>query len=541
MKKNIKIQFFNLLFINAVSFAQGGGIIIGENYRIFPSSTSQSEVFITQHPDNKNILFSSANTVQLAPTFFVSEGIYVTTDGGENWFGSDTCNGANIFFHGGDPSIAIDKNGTFILSRKGTLSFPGAYSHYSNDQGVTWSSQKTITNDDLERVSIVTDTDPNSSYFGRTYAVWAKLTPPYPIRFASTDNITGNWSTVSQINNPTTRGAGGEIVLGPENQVYACWAGVTNTSPFTEVFVGFASSTNGGTNWYVNENIFPMNGIVGILTNKQSIRVNGLPRMAVDLSNTATRGTIYIVTSQKNLSPAGSDPDIILRKSINGGQTWSSAIRVNQDALNNGKSQFFTGITVDDFGGVNIIFYDDRNTTNDSSGVFLARSTDTGNTWAEYEISDHNFKPIAIGGLGQGYMGDNIDITSVGNKLFPVWMDNSTGVYQIWSVPIEILSVGVNGEDYASIPKEFNLKQNFPNPFNPTTHIEFSLPNSADVLLKVYDLTGKEIVTLINEPKTTGNHKINFDAAEYNLSSGVYFYSLTANGFTQTKPMMLLK
>ncbi len=541
MKKNIKILFFNLLFINAVTFAQGGGIIIGDNYRIFPSSTSQSEVFITQHPYDNNILFSSANTVQLAPTFFVSEGVYVTTDGGENWFGSDTCNGANIFFHGGDPSIAIDKNGTFILTRKGSTTFPGAFSHFSTDKGVNWSAQKSMTTDDLERVSIVSDSDPNSSYSGRTYAVWAKLTPPYPIRFVSTDDIAGNWNTVSQINNPSTRNAGGEIDLGPENQVYVCWAGVTSSSPFTEVFVGFASSTNGGTNWNVNENVFPMNGIVGILTNKQSIRVNGLPRMAIDLSNTATRGTIYIVTSQKNLSPAGSDPDIILRKSTNGGQTWSSAIRVNQDALNNGKSQFFTGITVDDFGGVNIIFYDDRNTTNDSSGVFLARSTDAGNSWAEYEISDHNFKPIAIGGLGQGYMGDNIDITSVGNKLFPVWMDNSTGTYQIWSVPIEILSVGVNGEDYASIPKEFNLEQNFPNPFNPTTNIEFSLPYNSDVLLKVYDLTGKEIVTLINEPKTTGNHKINFDAAEYNLSSGVYFYSLTANGFTQTKPMMLLK
>ena len=541
MKRNIKILFFNLLFINAVTFAQGGGIIIGDNYRIFPSSTSQSEVFITQHPYDNNILFSSANTVQLAPTFFVSEGVYVTTDGGENWSGSDTCNGANIFFHGGDPSIAIDKNGTFILTRKGSTTFPGAFSHFSTDKGVNWSAQKSMTTDDLERVSIVSDSDPNSSYSGRTYAVWAKLTPPYPIRFVSTDDIAGNWNTVSQINNPSTRNAGGEIDLGPENQVYVCWAGVTSSSPFTEVFVGFASSTNGGTNWNVNENVFPMNGIVGILTNKQSIRVNGLPRMAIDLSNTATRGTIYIVTSQKNLSPAGSDPDIILRKSTNGGQTWSSAIRVNQDALNNGKSQFFTGITVDDFGGVNIIFYDDRNTTNDSSGVFLARSTNAGNSWAEYEISDHNFKPIAIGGLGQGYMGDNIDITSVGNKLFPVWMDNSTGTYQIWSVPIEILSVGVNGEDYASIPKEFNLEQNFPNPFNPTTNIEFSLPYNSDVLLKVYDLTGKEIVTLINEPKTTGNHKINFDAAEYNLSSGVYFYSLTANGFTQTKPMMLLK
>ena len=64
------------------------------------------------------------------------------------------------------------------------------------------------------------------------------------------------------INNPTVRGAGGEIAFGPNNEVYVCWAGVSSTSPFTEVQVGFASSTNGGANWSVIENAFPMNGIV---------------------------------------------------------------------------------------------------------------------------------------------------------------------------------------------------------------------------------------------------------------------------------------
>jgi len=345
-----------------------------------------------------------------------------------------------------------------------------------------------------------------------------------------------------------------------------------------------------------------MNGIVGIIPEKQSIRVNGLPRIAVDYSSTSTRGNIYIVTSQKNLAPAGSDPDIILRKSTDGGLNWSNGIRVNQDALNNGKFQFFPGITVDEFGGLNIIFYDDRNTTSDSSSVFLARSTDAGNTWNEYQINDMNFKPIAIGGLGQGYMGDNIDITSVGNKLFPVWMDNRTGNFQMWSVPIEFIpsnedlpptiidpimineissnSFTVNFstvrsgnskikfgltnllekdsilnytpttshsltvsdlEDSILITKAYELKQNYPNPFNPNTIIEFNLPVSSYVSLNIFDVTGKEVLLLINEFKEAGTHKLNFEAVKYNLSSGVYFYTLSANGFTQTKPMMLLK
>jgi len=541
MVNKIFILSISFLIINTVSFPQGGGLIIGNNYRIFPSTTSQSEVFIVNHPIDNNILFSSANTLQFTPSFFVSEGIYVSTNQGTSWSGSDTCKGANIFFHGGDPSIAIDKNGSFIITRKGSSSFPGAYSHYSTDNGITWSSQKTISSDDLERASIISDTDPTSSTYGRTYLVYALLTPPYPIKFSYTDNISSSWHSVVAINNPTVRGAGGEIAFGPNNEVYVCWAGVSSTSPFTEVQVGFASSTNGGANWSVIENAFPMNGIVGILTSKQSIRVNGLPRMAVDLSNTLTRGNIYIVTSQKNLSPAGSDPDIVLRKSTDGGLSWSNGIRVNQDVLNNGKTQFFSGITVDDFGGVNIIFYDDRNTTTDSLGVFLARSTDGGNTWNEYEISDHNFRPTAIGGLGQGYMGDNIDLTSVGNKLFPVWMDNSTGTYQIWSVPITIQLVDVEDKTDVLLLNDFELKQNYPNPFNPNTIIEFNLPVGSDVSLSVFDITGKEVVTLLNEFKEAGPHKINFVTSKFNLSSGVYFYRLDANGLTQSRPMILLK
>ncbi|HEX9252991.1 MAG TPA: T9SS type A sorting domain-containing protein, partial [Ignavibacteriaceae bacterium] len=460
---------------------------------------------------------------------------------GNNWFGSDTCKGANIFFHGGDPGIAIDKNGTFILTRKGTTTFQGIYSHYSTDMGITWSAQNTISTEEIERATIISDNDPNSAYYGRTYACWAKLVPNYTIGFSYTNDGGQNWVTSTQLSNTILRRAGAEIDVGQDNQVYICWAGIKSVSPFTEELVGFASSTNGGANWTVNENVFPMSGIVGILPEKQSIRVNGLPRMAVDVSNTSTRGTIYIVTSQKNLLPAGSDPDIILRKSTDGGQSWSSAIRVNQDAQNNGKSQFFPGITIDEYGGVNIIYYDDRNTTIDSLGVYLSRSTDAGNSWTEYPISNHNFKPIAIGGLGQGYMGDNIDITSVGNKLYPVWMDNSTGIYQIWSVPIEILQVGLENENNIVLPLGYELKQNYPNPFNPNTAIEFYLPISSNVSLKIFDTTGREVGTLLNDYRESGNHTINFDANKFNLSSGVYFYMLSANGFKQTKSMVLLK
>lgn len=90
-----------------------------------------------------------------------------------------------------------------------------------------------------------------------------------------------------------------------------------------------------------------------------------------------------------------------------------------------------------------------------------------------------------------------------------------------------------------NLPAQFSLEQNFPNPFNPSTTINFSIPESGNVLLKIYDMLGRESAVLINETKTAGNYSIKFDAE--NLSSGIYFYTLKANGMTETKKMFLIR
>ena len=89
------------------------------------------------------------------------------------------------------------------------------------------------------------------------------------------------------------------------------------------------------------------------------------------------------------------------------------------------------------------------------------------------------------------------------------------------------------------IPSEFKLEQNYPNPFNPTTTIKFSLPKSGFVSLKIYDALGKEVETLVSENMMAGYQEITYNASK--LNSGVYFYRINANGFTDTKKMMLVK
>ena len=95
------------------------------------------------------------------------------------------------------------------------------------------------------------------------------------------------------------------------------------------------------------------------------------------------------------------------------------------------------------------------------------------------------------------------------------------------------------GDNEDLIPLEFSLKQNYPNPFNPSTRISWRSPVSSWQTIKIYDVLGNEVATLIDEYKSVGSYEVEFNAA--NLSSGVYIYRLQAEEFTETKKMILMK
>lgn len=97
-------------------------------------------------------------------------------------------------------------------------------------------------------------------------------------------------------------------------------------------------------------------------------------------------------------------------------------------------------------------------------------------------------------------------------------------------------SITTNGN---LIPNQFELSQNYPNPFNPSTSINFNIPTKGFVSLKIYDVTGKEVANLVNQDLSAGSYKYDFNAS--NLTSGIYFYTLTANNFRETKKMTLIK
>ena len=98
---------------------------------------------------------------------------------------------------------------------------------------------------------------------------------------------------------------------------------------------------------------------------------------------------------------------------------------------------------------------------------------------------------------------------------------------------------GINDPQDVKIPERFNLYQNYPNPFNPSTTISFSIPTSEFITIKVFDVLGKEVATLVNEEKSAGSYEVEFKASQ--LSSGIYLYKIRAGSFVETKKMILLR
>lgn len=149
-----------------------------------------------------------------------------------------------------------------------------------------------------------------------------------------------------------------------------------------------------------------------------------------------------------------------------------------------------------------------------TSGVFASK--DNGSDW----------KPLGMGGVGVSSL-----VTS--SSAEDVYAGTKDG--KIYKITFKATDV----ESDNNIPAEFRLAQNYPNPFNPTTTIEFALPISGKYSLKIYNILGQEVTTLVNKDLTAGMHKIKFDAGKY--ASGVYIYQLSGSNVTLTKKMLLIK
>jgi hypothetical protein len=109
----------------------------------------------------------------------------------------------------------------------------------------------------------------------------------------------------------------------------------------------------------------------------------------------------------------------------------------------------------------------------------------------------------------------------------------------VWVVRLKPDGASDIEDNLSDLTRSFSLAQNFPNPFNPNTSLKYEIGSQQFVTLKVYDLLGREVSTLVNEEKPAGRYEVKFNANM--LSSGIYFYRLQAGSFIETKKMLLLK
>ena len=190
-------------------------------------------------------------------------------------------------------------------------------------------------------------------------------------------------------------------------------------------------------------------------------------------------------------------------------------------------------------GGVDLVYRSDSAVvnppTNASTRLYytLANSNNPVTFTTPFQISQH----IPVVSL-RGYTPSIIEFYNPSGDLGVIWVGlNGTAPNVYFDRYSAVTHVSNNGN---TIADKFVLEQNYPNPFNPSTSISFSLPKDAVVTLKVFDVSGKEVAVLLNnEFKQANSYSVAFNGM--NLSSGVYFYSLETEGFTDTKKMMLIK
>ncbi len=191
--------------------------------------------------------------------------------------------------------------------------------------------------------------------------------------------------------------------------------------------------------------------------------------------------------------------------STNNGAAWSA---VNSGITNSVCYTFaLTGVNL--FAGTDII----------PSGGSIFLTTNNGSNWTQMNQGFATTPLVSSLLISNGYL------------------IAGTGGSSVWRRPLsEMIGIRNTGTE---IPESFSLSQNYPNPFNPNTIIGFQIPVSVNTVLKVYDITGKEVAALVNQSLKPGSYEVTFDGS--NLPSGIYFYSLTAGKYSETKKLTLLK
>ncbi len=342
---------------------------------------------------------------------------------------------------------------------------------------------------------------------------------------------------------------GSAVAVGPGGEIYVAWERgwlfPLTGSPVTPQIV-FSKSVDGGLTFsprtvvsdISSAALFPPPGYNRPTT-------NDFPRMAVATGgDDPYLGRIYVAYADSRIANGGpqsvtggfgnGDTDVYLRFSSDNGNTWSAPTLIASGA----PLQFWPAVDVQSDGTVDVVWYESSN--GGMVDVYYAGSEDGGATFSapvKVTAAPTNWT-TAMSNMRPNF-GDYIGIASTTNRTFACWGDASAFGYP--SVYTAAIAYGTPKKpvDVGTTAVSMELAQNYPNPFNPSTAISYSITNPAFVTLKVYNVVGKEVASLVNSVQSAGTHSISFDASQ--LAGGMYVYRLTTGDESISKSMMLVK
>jgi hypothetical protein len=443
----------------------------------------------------------------------------------------------------------------------------------STDAGVTWSPGLKVSDrsgDCIDEDNTVEGAVPAVGPNGEVYVSW---TGPYGIMFDKsldggltfgTDKFVaphpGGWDYaipgIYRANGLTITVCDTSKSIHRGN-VYICWSDQGTGTNNTDVYI--ARSTDGGNNWSAPIRV----------NNDNTSRHQFFCWLTVDQAT----GVLYSIFYDRR-NTTSNLTDVYIAKSVDGGLTWEN-FKVSQSSFNPSSSVFFgdyTGISAFQ-GRVYPIWMRADNTTMsiwtapffDSAAVLpvelsgFSANVEENTIFLDWqtatEVNNKGFE-VERAKLSSAY-DKNYSFTKVGfvkgrgTSLYPVryYFEDARPASGFYKYRLKQLDM--NGEfTYSNEilidlthPNRFELFQNYPNPFNPSTVISFEIPKAGFVSLKVYDIAGNLVTTLVNSYKPVGVHEVDFNISNVKstLSTGVYIYRIEAEGFVSSKKMIFLK
>jgi hypothetical protein len=531
------------------------------------------------------VLSGQINAIVASGTNLVAQAnnTYLSTNGGANWITTSGFGGLKLFAAGGNIIY-----GSHNLPPYGVI--------VSTNNGVNWSNYNAglPANDRPSEFALIGSTIfamlyPNLVYKstnnGQSWSLVAAMgssTFPTSIESDGTNLYSSNSNTSVDggIYKSTNSGVNwAQVGLA----TYNAGALSSNAGSVYYAGIGFGRSDNNGATWLQtnasisgarkiildNNNIFVCSGTIHYVSTNNGVNfTTALNTQSFDMINVG--GTYFLATFSE------------VWKSTNGGFNWGSTVppltnkRVGQMAFINNhflaasRSIFDLSYYSTD-AGLNWSALSDTTFTaitamhllgsvvyaGNSHGII--KSTNNGLNWS-YSSSGHppngtiskilssNGVLFSAGSYGVYYSVNSGASWAAYNQGFPspspvndiTIKDNfiyaAVSNKSIWKCSLATVGIQTTSNE---IPESFYLSQNYPNPFNPMTKIKFDIPSSLSTKITVYDILGKEVKTLVNDKLNPGTYEVDFDGS--NLPSGVYFYKLETEAFTETKKMILIK